>query len=705
MNLSSKSKKKVKSFKTKSMLVLGGSIAIMFAIMGLLIILYTGANFSSSETKIIQNSNNSVKAEIGKYFTKYTSIVEQMATDQSVVAFAETMHKGDNPMTNANYNNVMNMLKASANIDTQNILTVYVSANNASKCIDNVGWISESDYDVTTREWYTAVTTGKTFISEPYQDASTDSVVVSISTPVKNSSGKIVGVAATDIDITTLNSMVSSKILGENGYYILLSSDGTILSHKNSENLMKKLPDAGYNKEMIAVADKMNGELHKLDDGSVKSYVSCVPIDGANWKIISSMPKTEFNKNANSVVLVLIVMFIIIFLFQILLIYAIITGMTKPLIKLSNITQELAEGKLDVNIDIKSNDEIGVLADSLRNLVSRLKEYINYIDEISDVLVKAADGELRLRLKYTYDGDFRKVKTSLTNVLAMLNKTISEISTVSSEVSTGSEQIASGAQNLALGVTNQAQAVESVSKTVEEIDEKSKNNAENSGKAMGFFDEVAKEINSCNTSMESMIENMREINSSSENIGKIIKVIEDIAFQTNILALNAAVEAARAGEAGKGFAVVADEVRNLASKSAEAAKNSTQLIQASMTTVATGVEKSNTIANAISDIAKRADEVSILIKNISDSSAKQSDLTKVAVEQVEQISMVVQTNSATAEESAAAAEELSGQSHMLTDLVKTFKTDESASDVSSSSISKSKTLNIRDNSSFSNSKY
>ncbi len=240
-------------------------------------------------------------------------------------------------------------------------------------------------------------------------------------------------------------------------------------------------------------------------------------------------------------------------------------------------------------------------------------------------------------------------------------------------MSSSSTQVAQGSQTLAIGATSQATAIEQISNSITNVSEKIEENAKNSNDAMDFFNNVTDEIKNCNGNMNIMLTAMNEINTSSENIAKIIKVIEDIAFQTNILALNAAVEAARAGQAGKGFAVVADEVRNLASKSAEAAKDTTKLIESSVQSVAAGVDISKDIAHALDDVVKKTIEVNDLIKNISNASNEQSSFIKSTVTQIEQVTEVIQSNSATSEEIAASSEELSSHATSMNEMVKIFK--------------------------------
>lgn len=272
-----------------------------------------------------------------------------------------------------------------------------------------------------------------------------------------------------------------------------------------------------------------------------------------------------------------------------------------------------------------------------------------------------------------YRGAFEQIGSSMKRITENLNTVMCEIRQSSDQVSSGSDQVSSGAQALSQGATEQASAVEELAATINEISTQVKETAENAVDAQKQMSTAEDETLTCNEQMREMILAMEEISHKSTEIGKIIKTIEDIAFQTNILALNAAVEAARAGTAGKGFAVVADEVRNPASKSAEASKNTSSLIEGSIAAVEKGTRIVNETAQSLSKVVDSSQAVSATVEKISDAASSQAASIEQVTQGIDQISSVVQTNSATAEESAAASEELSGQAQMLKNLVEQFK--------------------------------
>ena len=346
-------------------------------------------------------------------------------------------------------------------------------------------------------------------------------------------------------------------------------------------------------------------------------------------------------------------------------------SISRPVSKMAVVAKKMSEGNLNEQIDVDSTNEIGQLAAALSKSNASVRAYIA---EITKDLGKIANGDLTVTTTdLDYVGDYKELRDAYFVIVESLNNTLGQINQASEQVSAGSEQVANGAQALAQGATEQASSAEELSASVTEISKHVKENAENAVNASENVNRVRSEIEVSNKNMSDMITAMSQISDSSSEIGKIIKTIEDIAFQTNILALNAAVEAARAGEAGKGFAVVADEVRSLAGKSSEAAKNTTILIENSMKQVENGTNIADRTAKSLLNVVESAEVVADTVEKISQTSVHQSESINQISLGVEQISTVIQTNSATAEESAAASEELSGQAGTMKELAGKFK--------------------------------
>lgn len=318
------------------------------------------------------------------------------------------------------------------------------------------------------------------------------------------------------------------------------------------------------------------------------------------------------------------------------------------------------------------NNEIGDCVAATKVIVDTLTLVIK---DTIEMLTEMSQGNLttQTRTKESYRGDLAPMLAGIETTCLRLNDTLLQINEASDQVDSGSDQVSSGAQALSQGATEQASSVEELAATVNEISQNVNDNAENATQVQGLADDMGVEINNSNDQMESMMAAMTQIESAANDISKVLKTIEDIAFQTNILALNAAVEAARAGAAGKGFAVVADEVRNLAAKSDEAAKSTTVLIDNALAAVNNGAQIATNTANSMASVVSKTQEVVEKIDAISAATQDQAEAISQVTQGIDQISSVVQTNSATAEESAAASEELAGQASLLKTLVAAFK--------------------------------
>lgn len=372
---------------------------------------------------------------------------------------------------------------------------------------------------------------------------------------------------------------------------------------------------------------------------------------------------------------VLIVVCIFTFILTVWIALSVTKTLVVPIDQLEQVAKALSEGKLKGSsalVPYESKDELGQLAADMRFSMDTLD---SYVAEISDILHQLATGDLTIPFKDITDylGDFSSIKTSMATILKSFNNTITDIYNASLQVDVGSEQVSSGAQALSQGATEQASAVEQLSATVAEVSDHVNMNAENAVNASKMSNEAGAGVVESNQYMQQLMGAMGEIDRTTGEIEKIIKTIEDIAFQTNILALNAAVEAARAGAAGKGFAVVADEVRSLAAKSAEAAKNTNDLIGSTVGAVKNGMNVASQTDHALRMVVEKASTVDAKITEIAKVSEEQAEKIAQISDGIEQIASVIHNNSATAEQSAAASEELAGQATVMKELIGKFK--------------------------------
>ena len=420
------------------------------------------------------------------------------------------------------------------------------------------------------------------------------------------------------------------------------------------------------------------GRANILGEVHLCSYVPTRDANGqVDGLIFSGISMTEATGQINLTMLLSCLTGVVLVILGIMVVGAyIMQAVSRPLFRLTVMAQTLEQGDLGLHehqtmaVNIDSDDEIGLLARSFDGTIHRLRSYIG---EISGLLEAIARGDLTAQITQEYVGDFASIRSSLNDILQKLNTTIGQIVASSEHVANGADQMSTASQALSQGAVEQTGAVEDLEATMREVSDRIKQTAENAQHAREQVGEMGLQLTESNQKMQEMIAAMGEINDSSNEISKIIKAIEDIAFQTNILALNAAVEAARAGAAGKGFSVVADEVRNLASKSAEASQSTAALIERSVAAVEQGTNIANVTAKQLAGVVEQSQGIVRTINGIAADTQVQAEAAGQVQSQVNQISNVVQTNSATAEESAATSEQLSAQSGVLKQLVSAFR--------------------------------
>ena len=422
-------------------------------------------------------------------------------------------------------------------------------------------------------------------------------------------------------------------------------------ANKNDEAL--KLYNSEYEKEL----DKLENTLIEIGDEAEKNAVN------------------TYNYSMQIKNLVFIILILISTASIIVCIYTtrvLVKLLTEPILELENAAKKLENGSLDINIEYKSKDELGILANSFRKTCSFLRTIIL---DINNILEELSNGHFNITSSCTdqYIGDFTSTKDSLEKIVKSLNETFYEIKEATIQVKGGSEQVAQTSQTISEGATEQASAIEELTASMGEITEKVKNSTGHAKKTNQIVNELGLHIEESDKKMTEMVSAMNEIEDSSKNIKEIINTIDTIAEQTNLLALNAAIEAARAGEAGKGFAVVAEEVRKLAEESSQAVKDTAELIESSIKSVEKGKEIADITAVSLEYVVEHTKEAVQLVDNITKLLEEQA----ISIEQInggiDQIADVVQSNSAIAEESAAASEELSAQAETLEVMISRFE--------------------------------
>lgn len=472
---------------------------------------------------------------------------------------------------------------------------------------------------------------------------------------------KLVGIIGLPIEVSVIKELfITNQKFGETGYVFLLDAGGLIIAHPDKTMVGRNIQEFDFGKGLI---NQKEGDYSYTYKGAGKTghmkYLQSV-----KWIVVSGIENQELRVVLNEITFVtaagVIVGGILIFF----LIFFISVWITKPLKRLKDASECIAQGDIEVLIDINRKDEMGELANAFKKMVAGMKKQADAIEQL-------AEGDLTIDVEVRSQKDI--VNKSLSQLISTNNQVFSEIRNAAEQVEAAASQVAAGSQSAAQAATEQASTVEEINASIEEIAEQSKGNANNSRKANDLVVNANDRAQQGAIKMSEMSSAMNDIYEASGSISKIIKVIEEIAFQTNILALNAAVEAARAGVHGKGFAVVAEEVRNLAARSSEAAKETTELIEGTIRKTEKGTAIAKDTESALRKITEMILEVAGTIETISNASSQQAIGVSQITQAISQVAGTTQTNSATAEESAAASQELSGQAAMLREAVSKFK--------------------------------
>lgn len=651
-------------------------VLIVFIAAGFIISSVVGNTITQMTSEKLAADSAVLASQVNDFFSVYLKGAGQAASNYQVESILKDTSGSTRLNQSSQYAYMKITLDKMASTDTSNILATWIGDFDTSQITQSDGYQSEPGWDITGRPWYQVKNTRSPVLTEPYVDASTGQLIVSAAAPVfDHLTNEVIGASGYDIKLSQLTAIMSSYKIGENGFIILCTDSGQVIYHPDSSKIQKNITDIGCSHEVIQAfknqtVDTLN---YTMDNSPYSGAMNFVGDTG--WVVLSGMPESEILEIYHTVVKTIVAIFILGLAILVFMIFMVSMGISRPLKKLSVIANKIAEGNLDVKVDVKSSDETGLVAQAMSNTVAKLKSYIDYINEISLVLNQISENNLVFELKYDYTGDFSKLKDSLLRIRSTLTRTIDQITDTSYQVADRASQVSGGSQALAQGAQEQASSLEELVATITNISDQVSQNAKDASGAEEMVGSVSGKLKESNEKMQDLITAIQDISTRSGEIGKIIKTIEDIAFQTNILALNAAVEAARAGEAGKGFAVVASEVRSLASKSAEAAQSTTSLIEGTIHAVDNGTRIADEAAVSLTEVVNNASSVLQTITRISQASDNQADSIAQVTIGLNQISEVVQTTTSTADASAAASAQLSGQAEALKELVSQFNLD------------------------------
>ncbi len=643
-------------------------------IAAILISIIAGSAIQKLQNENIKNSSLNASYQISEYFTKYMEVSKQLAANQEVIEFCESLQPRQKISDMEEYDCIMTTLKNMHNTDPVNMTAVWVADFDSSQFTEDTGYVSDESWEITQRSWYKEmVACGGTVVSEPYINSSDGNLISSIVTPIYNASGTLVGVASLDLSLKAVTEMMAEHTLGKTGFFFLMTRSGMVMYSPNTSEEQTYFENLDISSGVKSALSSKTYDKFTYRYGGHKNHGYMSEVSSNGWVVLSGIPDAEYNSDLFKLVSGVLFLFGMIIGVLCIIISKIAKGIVRPIHELHEVAEQLARGELEVTLDIQSNDEIGEVADAIRQTVFRLKDYIRYIDEIAKVLDEIADGNLLFELTQDYAGEFGKIKEALGHIANRMTNTIKGIRASADQVNGGAGQISQAAQALAEGATNQAAAVDELLATVTDIADQVRQNADYAKGAVNNADEVKLKIETSNQEMRQLVEAMQEINNCSDSIRMIIANIEQIADQTSLLSLNASIEAARAGEMGKGFAVVAGEVGNLSKESVVAVQKSTELIENSVNAVGHGMELVDKAAKRLAESVEGVVGLAGMMDELSLAAHRQMDSLSEVEKGIEQIAGVVTDNSAMAEESAASSEQLSAQATSLNDMIDTFK--------------------------------
>ena len=658
--------KKPRKLSTKIVLFAGSILLILNLILAIIMSVVTGIGMNRKQNAFLTQTASNAIYQVTNFIDKY-SVLTQMLADNPLIQEAVKQSSPDQPYSSLpNYQTLTNLLQETTAQYPDDLLGMGVGIVSEGKIYTKDAKVVT---DITSLPIYDVVTQNKQIVTQPYVNSVTQTLNISICSPILDN-GKTVGFVTVNVGLDNLSAFTSELSFGETGSVTLLSADNIVMGYNNADLIGQDFASIEMSENLAQELNAPTGNVFQYDISNQTRKGSVTQLPDTNWKLIVGMASSEYSAQTDTTVICLLILLLLNMLIVGFSLRYIIVKKLQPLSELNKALYQMSQGNLHITVQHQSQDEVGQMAESMRSSIATLSSYVNEIDHI---MARLAQGDLTVTSSVGFKGDFVSIQKSIFSFIETLTQLMRGILEASEQVSSSSEQVSSGAQELAEGATEQASSVEELANTISDLADTITSNAQMAQEANKNAVSVNQKIMESGEKMNQSLSLMNEIRGNANKVNGIIKAIEDIAFQTNILALNASVEAARAGVAGKGFAVVADEVGNLAAKSAEASKATTQLIQSMIASIQNGSESMQQTKQYMDTVVTEAIEITSTFQKISDASVHQTKSITQVTQRTDQISSVVQTNSATAEESAAASEELSGQAQMLKSLIHRFQ--------------------------------
>lgn len=662
----------------KSMGLIKAIIFSVVIITSLSLLIMSAVGFFVSYTKIRDEIQNTVNQSLSVYREK----VDNWLLQQKEFAVAQANAAGKMAEYSDGYENNDDFIDSVMTLNDAllDCYTAYEADGRLFMAVTDTSTLP-ADFDPRTRGWYQdAKSDQEATVTTPYIDTATGTMIITVSAPIYEN-GSFAGVFGCDIAIDNIIEVVSAMDLSENGYPVLIDGTDTFMLHgadssytpyiQNDEAVFTACEDANgdYAEVVNSLSSGSYFQVNTDWDGTDK-YFAFTKLSETDWSLGYILPKGDVDGALINLGVIYIILFLVIFVVGNLIVIMVSKAQTAPLKKVSDDAKKIAAGDLSVTFSYNSGDEIGELC---RNFAQCNAVAKRYITDISQKLDKLAHGDFTIKIDEDYIGDYRPIKDSLNNIIDSMRKTLTGIETAATQVNLGASQVADTSTALANGVMEQTDELHQLGDNMKEMVNKVRDTDSDTEIASKSAGSAKDKIERSNVEMEKLLKAMNEISQMSNETLKIVKTIDDIAFQTNILALNASVEAARAGAAGKGFTVVADEVRVLAGKSAEAAKRTSDLLQQTAKSVADGASLANTTAQSLSEAVKDTIEADNKILNISDTTKKEREYMDGVSDKLKSIADIVGSTSDAAQSSASSSEELSSQADILSGMISSFK--------------------------------